>query len=447
MAMPRARLVPLYLVSADDPEFVSHTRRLRELLVDEAELTDPLPLGAAVPEADAVVFPQMVGEAYRRGDDFARLRLPILVLTSDFGTMNMWDWEIISYLRAQGVDVLSPYSLAGAKTACRALAAKRELSTGQFLVYQDHPGEGGEQASIFKRFYWWEDECSERIKEKFGLRITKRSFAELGARAKAIPDAEAEAEWERVADQVPLDGVSDRARLSAIKLYRAVRDDLDQEGNVLSVGINCLNESACSDSTPCLAWDLLYSEREMIWGCEADTVSMLTKFLVNRSLAAPVMMTNLYPFLMGQAALQHEKISDFPAVDGNPDDYALGVHCGYLGVLPRSWAVSWKVRPKALAIVDDNAIALDARLPLGDLTLVKLAPTFESLSVVEGELTGYAGFPGSDCRNGAVIRVPDGHALMERLPSHHSILSTGHDLPGLKLMGHVFGLRVDQIGA
>jgi len=73
---PKARLVPLYLVSADDPEFVFHTQRLRELLVDEAELTDPLPLGAALPPADAVVFPQMVGEAYRRVADFRRLTLP-----------------------------------------------------------------------------------------------------------------------------------------------------------------------------------------------------------------------------------------------------------------------------------------------------------------------------------------------------------------------------------
>jgi hypothetical protein len=87
--------------------------------------------------------------------------------------------------------------------------------------------------------------------------------------------------------------VSDRATLSAVKLYLAVRDDLDQEGGVLAVGINCLNESASSDTTPCLAWDLLYSEREVIWGCEADTVSMLTEFIVQRSLDVPVVMTNL----------------------------------------------------------------------------------------------------------------------------------------------------------
>jgi hypothetical protein len=157
------------------------------------------------------------------------------------------------------------------------------------------------------------------------------------------------------------------------------------------------------------------------------------------------MMTNLYPFLMGQAALRHERIPAFPQVD-DPANHVLAAHCGYLGVLPRRFAVEWKLRPRALAIVDENATAIDARFPVGDLTLAKLGPTFDTLSVVEGELAAYAGFPGSDCLNGAVIRVPDGHALMERLPSHHSVLLSGHDLPGLKLVGQIFGLQVEKIG-
>ena len=446
MAMGKAELVPLYLGGTDDPDFVVQTRRLRALLADEAELAEPLPLGALLPEADAVVIPQMLGEAYRHVDEFRRLGLPVLVLTSEFGTMAMWDWEIISYLRAEGVAVMAPYSLGAAKTACRALAVKRQLRDGQFLVYQDHPGEGGAQPGIFRRFYWWEEECSQRIGEKFGLRIVKRSFEELGARAKAIPDSEAAREWMRLRDEVPLAGVSDRAALSAVKLYRAVRDDLDKEPAVLAVGINCLNESRSSDTTPCLAWDLLYTEREMLWGCEADIVSMLTKVIVNRCLGVPVVMTNLYPFLMGQAALHHERIPAFPEVD-DPANCVLAAHCGYLGVLPRQFAVEWKLRPRALAIVDVNATAIDARLPVGELTLVKLRPRFDTLSVVAGELTGYAGFPGSDCLNGAVIRVPDGHALMQRLPSHHSVLFPGHDLPGLELVGQIFGLEVENIGS
>jgi hypothetical protein len=175
-------------------------------------------------------------------------------------------------------------------------------------------------------------------------------------------------------------------------------------------------------------------------------MSMLTKFILNRSLRAPVVMTNLYPFLSGQTALKHERISEFPPVD-EPDNYVLAAHCGYLGVLPRSFSTEWRLRPKVLESVNENATAIDARLPVGDITLSKLGPTFENLVTVEGELTGYAGYPGSDFRNGAVIRVPDGHALMEGLPSHHSILTTGHDLPGLKIMSQVFGLTLDNLGA
>ena len=442
----KARLVPLYLTSPDDPDFVAQVGRLRELLAAEAELLAPLPLGAALPEADAVVFPQLVGDAYRRVPEVRALTLPILVLTSEFGTMAMWDWEIVSYLRTEGVETIAPYSLAGAATVCRALVAKRELRGGKFLVYQDRPGEGGFQPSIFKRFYWWEDECAERMHDVFGLTIVKRSFEELGRRAQELPDDVAREEWERWRERVPLGDVGERATLSALKLYRAVRDDLDAEGGVLAAGINCLNESAFSDTTPCLAWNLLYQERDLIWGCEGDTVSMLTKLVLHRSLRTPVIMSNLYPFLMGQTALKHERIPAFPEVD-EPDNYVLAAHCGYLGVVPQPFATDWKLRGKVLAIVDDNATAIDARLPVGDLTLAKLDPTLRTLVVVEGRLTGYAGYPGSDCLNGAVIRVPDGHALMERLPSHHSLLTVGHDRPGLELLGRVFGLTIERPGA
>jgi len=442
----KARLIPLYLTSPDDPDFVAQVGRLRELLVAEAELLAPLPLGAALPEADAVVFPQLVGDAYRRVPEVRALTLPILVLTSEFGTMAMWDWEIVSYLRTEGVETIAPYSLAGAATVCRALVAKRELRGGKFLVYQDRPGEGGFQPSIFKRFYWWEDECAERMRDVFGLTIVKRSFEELGRRAQELPDDVAREEWERWRERVPLGDVGERATLSALKLYRAVRDDLDAEGGVLAAGINCLNESAFSDTTPCLAWNLLYQERDLIWGCEGDTVSMLTKLVLHRSLRTPVIMSNLYPFLMGQTALKHERIPAFPEVD-EPDNYVLAAHCGYLGVVPQPFATDWKLRGKVLAIVDDNATAIDARLPVGDLTLAKLDPTLRTLVVVEGRLTGYAGYPGSDCLNGAVIRVPDGHALMERLPSHHSLLTVGHDRPGLELLGRVFGLTIERPGA
>lgn len=438
----KARLIPVYFPGRDT-DFDTQVVRLTTLLADEAELLPPVALGAPLPEADAVVFPQMLGDAYRQLADIAAIRLPLLIITSEFGTVSMWDWEIASYLRTAGIETLAPYNLAQTKTLCRALAVRRELRQTKFLVFQDNPGAGA-QASIFKRFYWWEDECTQRMFDRFGVGIVKQSYKKLGAEAQAIPDNEAEAVWELWRSRLPVGNLSQRALYSALKLYIAIKRQLDADPHIQGVGINCLNESHFSDTTPCLAWNMLYEERGFIWGCEADTVSMLTKYMLHRSLGTPIMMTNLYPFLIGQAALKHERIPSFPVVD-EPDNHILAAHCGYLGVLPQSFATDWTVRSKVLAIVDDNAHALDARLPTGDITLAKLQPSFETLSVVEGTLTGYAGYPGSDCLNGAVIKVPDGQRLMRMLSSHHYLLMTGHNLANIRLLSQLFGLSVEVI--
>jgi hypothetical protein len=438
----KATLQPISFYVEPDNEFLRQLTVLRSLLGEQAEFLEPLPLGAALPEqAEAVVFPQVLGEAYRRVADFKALRVPILVITSEFGTVSMWDWEINRYLALEGVRISAPYSLEQARMLCRALGVRKGLRQTCFLVYQDNPG-AGFQAEIFKRFYWWEDECAQRMQDKFGVTILKKSFKELGERAAQIPDAEADAAWERWAERIPLGEISAQARRSAVKLYLAVKSDLEKDGAIRAAGINCLNESHFCDTTPCLAWDLLYEELGLMWGCEADTVSMLSKYLVNETLGVPLMMTNLYPFLMGQAALKHERIPDFPQVAEQPQDHILAAHCGYLGVLPRAFATQWALRDKVLAIVDENATAIDARLTQGPVTLAKLEPDLQGLLVVEGSLEGYAQFPGSDCLNGAVLRVPDGHRMMRQLPSHHSILAAGHLKNDLEMALPVFGLEL-----
>jgi hypothetical protein len=356
----------------------------------------------------------------------------------------MWDWEINSYLASKGVRVLAPYSLEYTRKVLRNLRLKKELQQSRFLVFQDNPGEGM-QADIFKRFYWWEDECLQSMRAKFGLTVVKKSFQTLGARAKEISDADAEAAWQAWADRIPLGAISHRALLSAVKLYMAVKDELDQDPSIVAAGINCLNESRFSDTTPCLAWNILFEDRRMVWGCEADIVAMLTKVLVQKSLDVPFMMTNLYPFLMGMAALKHERIPHFPPVESQPENHILAAHCGYLGVVPQSFSTEWSLRKKVLAIVDDNATAIDARMQAGDITLVKLMPPFDVLSIVEGQLSGYAQFPGSDCLNGAVIRVPNGPRLLEELASHHYVLTLGKNLSGLQLMGQVLGINTRVI--
>lgn len=437
----KARLVPVYFVKGRDTDFDLQLQRMIDLLSDQAEFLDPVPLGAPLPDADAIIFPQFLGETYHQVDAFKALALPILVITSEFGTVLMWDWEIVSYLRSASVDTIAPNNLEQTRKILKALSLKRETQDAKFLVFQDNPGEGF-QSEIFKRFYWFEPECIQRIEDKFGVRIVKKSFKTLATQAKQISDREAE----RILDQwkFATNGLPPRSVYSAAKIYLAVKRELATEDGVGAVGINCLNESRFSDTTPCLAWNLLYEEECMIWGCEADIVSMLTKYILHKSLEMPIMMTNLYPFLMGQAALAHERISHFPQVD-NPEDHILAAHCGYLGVVPQSFATQWTLRPKVLTIVDDNAVAIDARLPVGDMTLAKFDPSFEKISVAEGSLKDYVQYENSDCLNGAILEVTNGRRMLDRITSHHYLLMTGHHQVDIGMIGKIFNFQVEEL--
>ena len=438
----KARLVPLFFAIGRDQEFDIQLERLKHLLADEAEFLDPLPLGAALPEADAVIFPQFLGEAFSMLEEFKAIDIPILVITSEFGTVLMWDWEICSYLRNEGVANIAPHSLEQTRKACKALSVKRELKETKFLVFQDNPGEGM-QSEIFKRFYWFEDECKLRMINKFGIQLVYKSFEAFGAYAQTISDEAADAviaEWE-----INIGNISNRQLRSAVKVYIALTEELDADPSIRAVGINCLNESRFSDTTPCLAWSMLYQSRRLIWGCEADIMSMITKYVLHNSLGMPIMMTNLYPFLMGQAALKHERIPDFPPVAEEPENHVLVAHCGYLGVLPTSFATEWALKNKVLAIVDENATAIDARMAQGPMTLAKLEPSMERLVLMEGGLEGYAEYPDSDCLTGGILRISDGYKLVNNVSSHHYLLMTGHQRNDIEMLGKIFDLDIEVI--
>jgi L-fucose isomerase-like protein len=154
-------------------------------------------------------------------------------------------------------------------------------------------------------------------------------------------------------------------------------------------------------------------------------------------------MSNIYPFLMGMAALKHEKIKRFPDVP-EPENHLLVAHCGYFGVVPESFSDQWSLKPKVLEIVDDNATAIDARIPEGEITLAKLHPGLDKIVVAEGELENYAQYPGSDCRNGAVIKIKNGHKLMNALYSHHSCIITGHPGDKIDILAKIFDLEIEE---
>jgi hypothetical protein len=127
----KATLQPISFTTEPDQEFTTQLTALKSLLAGEADFLETLPLGAALPEqADGVVFPQVLGEAYRRMADFKALQVPILVITSEFGTVSMWDWEINRYLALEGVRVSAPYNLEQARMLCRALGVRKELLPG-----------------------------------------------------------------------------------------------------------------------------------------------------------------------------------------------------------------------------------------------------------------------------------------------------------------------------
>lgn len=442
----KARLVPVYFKSAEEPDFARQLEQLKLLLAGEAEFLEPVALGKRIPETEAVIFPDMLGDAFRRLKEIQALPQPVLVVTSEFGTVSMWDWEINSFLGAKGVKVIAPNTLEKTRQVCRALALKKMLKRSKFLVYQDNPASGtGLQDEIFKRFYWWEPEAVAAIENRYGLKILKKSFKELGWAARDISDEAAQQVWNDWKGKTPLGKITSGQVLSAVKLYMKVKEDLDADPSIIAAGMNCLNESMFSDSTPCLAWNLLYEDRKMVWGCEGDLVSMLTEVLISKTMEVPFMMTNLYPFVMGQAALKHEHIPNFPDVHGDPQDHILAAHCGYLGVVPQSFSKEWALRDKVLAIVDDNASAIDAQLPEGPITLVKLIPPFDRWSLIEGELPKYVRFPGSHCLNGAVIRVSNGPKMVDNMVSHHYIITSGHNQNALEMISKVFDLECETL--
>ncbi len=200
----KAILVPVAF-RGRDADFDKQLAALRTLLADSAEILAPVPLGGRLPDADAVLFPQLLGEAFRSAPALKRLGLPVLVLTSEFGTVNMWDWEIVTFMKGLGLEVFTPYTMELTRLACRGFALRREMRSAKFLVFQDNPGEGM-QAEIFKRFYWWEDACSEAMRKRFGMRVVKKSFKALGEKAKRVPDAAARDVLAR--RPIPFDGNS-----------------------------------------------------------------------------------------------------------------------------------------------------------------------------------------------------------------------------------------------
>ena len=71
--------------------------RLKEIYGDVADFSRTVIAGDPIPECDAVLFPQMIGAGYHYAEQLKSYDRPVLVITSRFGTVDMWGWELISY--------------------------------------------------------------------------------------------------------------------------------------------------------------------------------------------------------------------------------------------------------------------------------------------------------------------------------------------------------------
>jgi L-fucose isomerase-like protein len=203
-------------------------------------------------------------------------------------------------------------------------------------------------------------------------------------------------------------------------------------------------EAKIIDYTPaCLAYTRLFEEKGIPGACEGDSLSLTTMFILNRFFSIPVMMSNIYPFLMKEPIMKHEKINKLPEIE-KPEDCLLVAHCGYLGLVPRQVSREFTVRPSVLDFFHGERIAVDSRLPEGEITLVKLHPSLNKLHIVEANLERYIQFPDSDCRNGAIVRIKDGRKFANTLYSHHYCIFFGHQQrENLDILAGILNLKIE----
>ncbi len=94
-------------------------------------------------EEDVIIFPHLTGAVFHHRKELETIKVPIFVLTSSYGTVEMWDWEIVAYLRENtDLQIFTPYHVELGKVLFRAAAARKAMRYKKFVMFQDSPGEG-----------------------------------------------------------------------------------------------------------------------------------------------------------------------------------------------------------------------------------------------------------------------------------------------------------------
>jgi hypothetical protein len=94
VTLARPTLLPVSLEAEPGESFKRQLAELQRLSTGLVDWRPPAFIGDRKDGGvTAVVVPDMSGLAYRLLKEFRQIEVPILVITSEFGTVSMWDWE------------------------------------------------------------------------------------------------------------------------------------------------------------------------------------------------------------------------------------------------------------------------------------------------------------------------------------------------------------------
>ena len=223
---------PYISLSADDPDFAAQLGGAAQAAGGRGGAAAARASWAirCPPDVDAVVFPQMLGEAYRRLEQFKALGLPVLVITSEFGTVSMWDWEINQLpARREGCTVIAPYDLdAGPPGLPPAGAANASCAAPNSSSTRTTPARASRPASS-SASTGGKRSAPPRLKERFGAADRQAQLPRAGrTRPRPSPTRRPSRPGRTGRRRCPWTSSAERALLlSAVKLYLAVKRDLD----------------------------------------------------------------------------------------------------------------------------------------------------------------------------------------------------------------------------
>ncbi len=158
--------------------------------------------------------------------------------------------------------------------------------------------------------------------------------------------------------------------------------------------LRCFDLLSLVGNTGCLALARLNSEG-VISSCEGDIPTLVTMLIASKLTGCPGFQCNL------------SRISG---------DELLFAHC----TVPLSMAESYTYTTHFESGI---GTAVKAELPLGKVTVFKVAPDLERMAVIPGELVRNQSEPGL-CRTQVIVKAPGaaGYFLRESLANHHVIV-------------------------